>query len=121
MSPELEVRGLKVNGALLAGSAFDGLFLCVGTMPSSAGVVTSWNLVASPLLRAPFCCICRLSVFSGHTYCSVISTGCPQRFFRHVLTQILTHKPVLKGGSRGPVSLGTVASLGGSLGPMLML
>ncbi|XP_042636658.1 Fanconi anemia group A protein [Orycteropus afer afer] len=39
---------------------------------------------------------CWLSLFSGHTYCSVIATEAPKRFFTHTLTQILTHNPVLK-------------------------
>ncbi|KAM5207637.1 Fanconi anemia group A protein isoform 2-T2 [Hipposideros larvatus] len=39
---------------------------------------------------------CWLSMFSGRTFCSTILTDCPKRFFRHTLTQILTHKPVLK-------------------------
>ncbi|KAM5297919.1 Fanconi anemia group A protein [Glossophaga mutica] len=37
-----------------------------------------------------------VSGFSGHTFCSIISTDSPKRFFRHMLTQILTHQPVLK-------------------------
>ncbi|XP_032320532.1 Fanconi anemia group A protein isoform X2 [Camelus ferus] len=36
------------------------------------------------------------STFSGHTYRGIISTDSPKRFFFHTLTQILTHKPVLK-------------------------
>ncbi|XP_059762317.1 Fanconi anemia group A protein isoform X1 [Balaenoptera ricei] len=39
---------------------------------------------------------CWFSVFSGHMYRSIISTESPKRFFCHTLTQILTHKPVLK-------------------------
>ncbi|XP_024591394.1 LOW QUALITY PROTEIN: Fanconi anemia group A protein [Neophocaena asiaeorientalis asiaeorientalis] len=39
---------------------------------------------------------CWFGVFSGHMYGSVISTESPKRFFCHTLTQILTHKPVLK-------------------------
>ncbi|XP_036922347.1 Fanconi anemia group A protein [Sturnira hondurensis] len=39
---------------------------------------------------------CWFSGFSGHTLRSIISTDSPKRFFRHTLTQILTHKPVLK-------------------------
>ncbi|XP_032984859.1 Fanconi anemia group A protein [Rhinolophus ferrumequinum] len=39
---------------------------------------------------------CWFSVFSGRTYRSMIPTDCPKRFVRHSLTQILTHKPVLK-------------------------
>ncbi|XP_062965475.1 Fanconi anemia group A protein [Cynocephalus volans] len=39
---------------------------------------------------------CWFSVFSGHTYSSIISTDSPKRFFSHTLTQILTHNPVLK-------------------------
>uniref|UniRef100_A0A2K6AU94 FA complementation group A n=1 Tax=Macaca nemestrina TaxID=9545 RepID=A0A2K6AU94_MACNE len=38
-------------------------------------------------------------VFSGHMLGSVISTDSPKRFFSHTLTQILTHSPLLKGGS----------------------
>ncbi|XP_023378481.1 Fanconi anemia group A protein isoform X3 [Pteropus vampyrus] len=38
---------------------------------------------------------CWFSMLSGHT-CSMISTDSPKSFFRHTLTQILTHKPVLK-------------------------
>ncbi|ELK02893.1 Fanconi anemia group A protein [Pteropus alecto] len=38
---------------------------------------------------------CWFSVLSGHT-CSMISTDSPKSFFRHTLTQIFTHKPVLK-------------------------
>ncbi|KAK1330595.1 hypothetical protein QTO34_010791 [Cnephaeus nilssonii] len=39
---------------------------------------------------------CWFSGFSGHTFHSIISTDTPKRFFRHTLTQILTHQPVLK-------------------------
>ncbi|XP_059940419.1 Fanconi anemia group A protein isoform X4 [Mesoplodon densirostris] len=39
---------------------------------------------------------CWFGVFSGHVYRSIISTESPKRFFCHTLTQILTHKPVLK-------------------------
>ncbi|XP_029058948.1 Fanconi anemia group A protein isoform X3 [Monodon monoceros] len=39
---------------------------------------------------------CWFGVFSGHMYGSIISTESPKRFFCHTLTQILTHKPVLK-------------------------
>ncbi|XP_053772174.1 Fanconi anemia group A protein isoform X2 [Desmodus rotundus] len=39
---------------------------------------------------------CWFSGFSGHTLRSIISTDSPKRFFRHTLTQILTHQPVLK-------------------------
>ncbi|XP_045674531.1 Fanconi anemia group A protein [Phyllostomus hastatus] len=39
---------------------------------------------------------CWFSGFSGNTLRSVISTDSPRRFFRHTLTQILTHQPVLK-------------------------
>ncbi|XP_028333816.1 Fanconi anemia group A protein isoform X7 [Physeter macrocephalus] len=39
---------------------------------------------------------CWFGVFSGHMYRSIISTESPKRFFCHTLTQILTHKPVLK-------------------------
>ncbi|KAM8776511.1 LOW QUALITY PROTEIN: Fanconi anemia group A protein [Rhynchonycteris naso] len=39
---------------------------------------------------------CWFSGFSGHTFCSIMSTESPKRFFRHTLTQILTHRPVLK-------------------------
>ncbi|XP_066205005.1 Fanconi anemia group A protein [Saccopteryx leptura] len=39
---------------------------------------------------------CWFSGFSGHTFRSIISTESPKRFFRHTLTQILTHQPVLK-------------------------
>ncbi|XP_047649477.1 Fanconi anemia group A protein isoform X6 [Phacochoerus africanus] len=39
---------------------------------------------------------CWFGTFSRHTYQSIISTESPKRFFCHTLTQILTHKPVLK-------------------------
>ncbi|XP_057569459.1 Fanconi anemia group A protein isoform X4 [Hippopotamus amphibius kiboko] len=39
---------------------------------------------------------CWFGIFSGHMYRSIISTESPKRFFCHTLTQILTHKPVLK-------------------------
>ncbi|XP_045431802.1 Fanconi anemia group A protein isoform X3 [Pipistrellus kuhlii] len=39
---------------------------------------------------------CWFSGFSGHTFHSIISTDSSKRFFRHTLTQILTHQPVLK-------------------------
>uniref|UniRef100_A0A8D1LZW6 Fanconi anemia group A protein n=1 Tax=Sus scrofa TaxID=9823 RepID=A0A8D1LZW6_PIG len=39
---------------------------------------------------------CWFGTFGRHTYQSIISTESPKRFFCHTLTQILTHKPVLK-------------------------
>ncbi|XP_046934941.1 Fanconi anemia group A protein isoform X4 [Lynx rufus] len=39
---------------------------------------------------------CWFGVFCGHTYDRMISTDCPKRFFSHTLTQVLTHKPVLR-------------------------
>ncbi|XP_070119293.1 Fanconi anemia group A protein isoform X6 [Equus przewalskii] len=39
---------------------------------------------------------CWFSTFSGQTFGSIISTDAPKRFFSHTLTQILTHKPVLR-------------------------
>ncbi|XP_077610266.1 Fanconi anemia group A protein [Crocuta crocuta] len=39
---------------------------------------------------------CWFGVFSGHTYSSIMSTDSPKRFFSHTLTQVLTHKPVLR-------------------------
>ncbi|XP_046539282.1 Fanconi anemia group A protein isoform X4 [Equus quagga] len=39
---------------------------------------------------------CWFSMFSGQTFGSIISTDAPKRFFSHTLTQILTHKPVLR-------------------------
>ncbi|XP_027472909.1 Fanconi anemia group A protein isoform X11 [Zalophus californianus] len=35
-------------------------------------------------------------VFCGHTYGAAVSTDAPKRFFSHTLTQVLTHKPVLR-------------------------
>ncbi|XP_021561324.2 Fanconi anemia group A protein isoform X1 [Neomonachus schauinslandi] len=35
-------------------------------------------------------------VFCGHTYGAAVSTDVPKRFFSHTLTQVLTHKPVLR-------------------------
>ncbi|XP_047702217.1 Fanconi anemia group A protein isoform X2 [Prionailurus viverrinus] len=39
---------------------------------------------------------CWFGVFCGHTYDRMISTDPPKRFFSHTLTQVLTHKPVLR-------------------------
>ncbi|XP_036159204.1 Fanconi anemia group A protein isoform X2 [Myotis myotis] len=39
---------------------------------------------------------CWLSGLSGHTFRRMVSTDSPKRFSRHTLTQILTHRPVLK-------------------------
>ncbi|XP_058565562.1 Fanconi anemia group A protein isoform X3 [Neofelis nebulosa] len=39
---------------------------------------------------------CWFGVFCGHTYDRMISTDSPKRFFSHTLTQVLTHKPVLR-------------------------
>ncbi|XP_072587395.1 Fanconi anemia group A protein isoform X4 [Vulpes vulpes] len=39
---------------------------------------------------------CWFGMFCGHTFGRMISTDCPKRFFSHTLTQVLTHKPVLK-------------------------
>ncbi|GAB5582596.1 Fanconi anemia group A protein isoform X1 [Prionailurus iriomotensis] len=41
-------------------------------------------------------CDIRFGVFCGHTYDRMISTDPPKRFFSHTLTQVLTHKPVLR-------------------------
>ncbi|KAK7801790.1 hypothetical protein U0070_027511 [Myodes glareolus] len=37
-----------------------------------------------------------LSAYSGHVCCGMIAVDSQKRFFSHTLTQILTHKPVLK-------------------------
>ncbi|XP_042776510.1 Fanconi anemia group A protein isoform X4 [Panthera leo] len=39
---------------------------------------------------------CWFGVFCGRTYDRMISTDSPKRFFSHTLTQVLTHKPVLR-------------------------
>nr|XP_058135528.1 Fanconi anemia group A protein isoform X2 [Dasypus novemcinctus] len=39
---------------------------------------------------------CWLAAFSGPRVCSFLPEESPKRFFRHTLTQILTHNPVLK-------------------------
>uniref|UniRef100_A0A8C0TPL6 FA complementation group A n=1 Tax=Canis lupus familiaris TaxID=9615 RepID=A0A8C0TPL6_CANLF len=39
---------------------------------------------------------CWFGMFCGHTFGRMMSTDCPKRFFSHTLTQVLTHKPVLK-------------------------
>ncbi|XP_037671434.1 Fanconi anemia group A protein isoform X3 [Choloepus didactylus] len=36
-----------------------------------------------------------VTMFSGYLYCSVAPADSPKRFFRHTLTQMLTHNPVL--------------------------
>ncbi|XP_038522652.1 Fanconi anemia group A protein isoform X1 [Canis lupus familiaris] len=47
----------------------------------------------SPVYKAVKCWFGR---FCGHTFGRMMSTDCPKRFFSHTLTQVLTHKPVLK-------------------------
>uniref|UniRef100_A0A8C7AXA8 FA complementation group A n=1 Tax=Neovison vison TaxID=452646 RepID=A0A8C7AXA8_NEOVI len=42
------------------------------------------------------CCVGRFGVFCGHMCGGMISADVPKRFFSHTLTQVLTHKPVLR-------------------------
>nr|XP_060508713.1 Fanconi anemia group A protein [Panthera onca] len=55
---------------------------------------------------------CWFGVFCGHTYDRMISTDSPKRFFSHTLTQVLTHKPVLRGRFQSPGCLAPDGSLG---------
>lgn len=61
---------------------------------------------ATENLEGPFpeclCCVYRFGVFSGPMCQSILSAETLKRWFCHTLTQILTHKPVLKGGSKSP-------------------
>lgn len=41
--------------------------------------------------------VCRITVYSGRTCCGMIAADSLKSFLSHALTQILTHKPVLKG------------------------
>lgn len=66
---------------------------CFDELSAAVGALGTW-------WTSPFCSVRRFSGFSGHTLRSIISTDSPKRFFRHTLTQILTHQPVLKGGDR---------------------
>ncbi|XP_049559518.1 Fanconi anemia group A protein isoform X2 [Orcinus orca] len=62
----------------------------------SGADTVEWRKPAGVSSPEILCCFCRFGVFSGHMYGSIISTESPKRFFCHTLTQILTHKPVLK-------------------------
>ena len=90
------VGGLQVPGC------FASELLLVREVPLSDAGTVEWRQPAGVPSPEILCCICRFSVFSGHMYRSIISTESPKRFFCHTLTQILTHKPVLKGGSWCP-------------------
>lgn len=90
------VGGLQVPGC----SASEPLL--VREVPLSGADTVEWRKPAGVCSPETLCCVCRFGVFSGHMYGSVISTESPKRFFCHTLTQILTHKPVLKGGSWCP-------------------
>ena len=69
-------------------------------------LVREVSLPGSGNLEGPFpeClrCVYRFGVFSGPMYQSIFSAETLKRWFCHTLTQILTHKPVLKGGSKRP-------------------
>ncbi|XP_029782166.1 Fanconi anemia group A protein [Suricata suricatta] len=39
---------------------------------------------------------CWFGMFCGHTYGRILAADSPKRFFSHTLTQVLTHKPVLR-------------------------
>lgn len=54
--------------------------------------------------NSPYC-VGRFGVFCGHTCGGMTSVDAPRRFFSHTLTQVLTHKPVLRGGFRDPACL----------------
>uniref|UniRef100_A0A8C0JWV1 FA complementation group A n=1 Tax=Canis lupus dingo TaxID=286419 RepID=A0A8C0JWV1_CANLU len=55
-----------------------------------------WDPGGPLSLSTSQCCVCRFGMFCGHTFGRMMSTDCPKRFFSHTLTQVLTHKPVLK-------------------------
>lgn len=66
-------------------------------------LVREVSLPGSRNLEGPFpeCLryVYRFGVFSGPMYQSILSAETLKKWFCHTLTQILTHKPVLKGKS----------------------
>lgn len=67
-----------------------------GLPPAGTSVLWAGRTLEAACFPSLFLRLCRFGTFGRHTYQSIISTESPKRFFCHTLTQILTHRPMLK-------------------------
>ncbi|KAM7332305.1 hypothetical protein ACRRTK_009013 [Alexandromys fortis] len=86
----LDLQRPMAEIGLLTESARDDTGQAVGLM------LVFCPVFCCQLYLIPWMLVHRLSAYSGHVCCGMIGVDSHKRFFSHTLTQILTHKPVLK-------------------------